>query len=85
MDNKLAENLNDQPHLVSEGPDTLTPKNTAYEQVPLREPKRTMKENLAYGESQNEDYSPLQADQDSVQDFRKSDWDSQVNKGASRQ
>lgn len=84
MNNKQTENLNDQPNLVSEGPDTQTPKNTTYGHVPLREPKQTMKENLTYGESQSEDYSPLQTDQGSIQDFRKADWDSRVNNVGSR-
>jgi hypothetical protein len=69
--------LNHQPNLVNEGPETQTPKNTDYGGVSSEDAKKRMKENLSANSSiANQDFSPIEPQKGSIEDFRATDWDS---------
>ncbi|KAG1448815.1 hypothetical protein G6F56_008837 [Rhizopus delemar] len=63
-----------EPNLVSEGPETHTPKT---ESTPLsaKDSKDQLKENLKKTSTEADDFSPLQPPKGSIEDFRATDWD----------
>ncbi|KAG1057565.1 hypothetical protein G6F43_000614 [Rhizopus delemar] len=68
--------LDQQPNLVNEGPETQTPKNTNYGDVSSEDAKKRIQENLSANSSiGHQDFSPIEPQKGSIEDFRVTDWD----------
>lgn len=81
---ELLKHIKTIPNLVSEEPSTITPSNTSFVDVPWSDFSKMLASNSASTAKKlkesatpttNNDYSPIQKDKGSVEDFTLGNWD----------